>query len=320
MPLSSNTNELSTALLAFIFRHGLSMKCSKDLLELMKFSKSSTCEIPSKIFETKKFLEFSFCNCFNEVNKKNFPYCSICNVDNLNYFTINDFLSQAGDILISFFGNSSNTINCPFTLYTDGISLFDKSNLSIWPIYMVFNNIPYKYRYNLSNICIVGIYFGNSKPDMQVLFKKVFNPHLNVLNTLFFYRNMTIKFIFKFLVCDKPAKSMCLNFQSHNATYFCPICIAKSKNVSIDNTRHIFVPLSEMFNSEPRTHSGFLALAYSAENLNKPDYGVKGNCFLSNIESFDIIKSNLIDYMHSLCLGIVKKTLDLILKKKNCQR
>ena len=112
---------------------------------------------------------------------------------------------------------------------------------------------------------------------------------------------------------------MVLNFQSHNASYFCPLCIATSKVEIVDNVRHNYIPLSKMFDSERRTHSGFLALAYSSILTNLPDYGVKGQCYLSNINSFDFIRSTVIDYMHSLCLGIIKKTIDLI-KRDNRYR
>ena len=110
---------------------------------------------------------------------------------------------------------------------------------------------------------------------------------------------------------------MCLNFQSHNASYFCPLCTATSKVDFIENIRHSYIPLDVMFNSEKRTHTGFLALAYSAESTNLPDYGVKGLCFLTNINTFDIVISNIIDYMHSICLGVVKKTIELLLKKSD---
>ena len=73
----------------------------------------------------------------------------------------------------------------------------------------------------------------------------------------------------------------------------------------------------KMFSCEQRSHEGFVSLAYSANSDNLPDHGVKGLCFLNNINSFDALKSNVIDYMHSLCLGVIKKTITLILNEKN---
>ena len=41
---------------------------------------------------------------------------------------------------------------------------------------MVFNDIPYIFRYKPNNLAIVGTYFGNVKPHMQTRFKKLLIP------------------------------------------------------------------------------------------------------------------------------------------------
>ncbi len=43
-----------------------------------------------------------------------------------------------------------------FTLNTDGISICDESNLTIWPIILVCNEIPKERRFCLDNIIIAG--------------------------------------------------------------------------------------------------------------------------------------------------------------------
>ena len=43
-----------------------------------------------------------------------------------------------------------------FILNTDGISVSDRSNLSIWPIYLAINEIPIANRYSIENIIIGG--------------------------------------------------------------------------------------------------------------------------------------------------------------------
>ena len=50
-----------------------------------------------------------------------------------------------------------------FTLNTDGIAVSFKSNLTIWPIYLVINEIPLEQRYCIDNIIIAGtcIIFNN---------------------------------------------------------------------------------------------------------------------------------------------------------------
>ena len=58
----------------------------------------------------------------------------------------------------------SSVNNCcktySFTLSTDGISLCDKSSLSIWPVFLAINEIPIAERYFWENIIIAGNYFS----------------------------------------------------------------------------------------------------------------------------------------------------------------
>lgn len=46
-----------------------------------------------------------------------------------------------------------------FTLNTDGISLCDKSNLSIWPVFIAINEIDIESRFYLDNTIIAGFTF-----------------------------------------------------------------------------------------------------------------------------------------------------------------
>ena len=106
---------------------------------------------------------------------------------------------------------------------------------------MVFNCLRYEKRFKVENIAIVGIYYGRDKPDMQALLKLAFEPYLAQLNSFVLRFGVKYFFKFKFLIADKPAKSMLLNFQSHNAKYFCPICDKVSSTEIVNNTRHVFV-------------------------------------------------------------------------------
>ena len=43
-----------------------------------------------------------------------------------------------------------------FTINTDGISLSESSNLSMWPVYLAINEVNPEYRYCIENIIIAG--------------------------------------------------------------------------------------------------------------------------------------------------------------------
>ena len=306
-------DQFSSLVSSFIFRHNLSKECCKDFLKFLKiYKKSDMPEFDFKFDNNNSFLcEYSFCDCFQSVNSKNL--CFFCNSKGKHYFTLNNFLEESCRICKNYFNITSEEFICEFSIYTDGISPFKKSDICLWPIYIVFNKIPYKDRYELANFCILGIYFGRVKPNMQKIFEIAFGKHLNSLNSYFIYKNIRFTFKFKFLICDKPAKSLVLNFQSSNAQYFCPICVSTSITQHINSSKHTFIPIEQFFNAEKRTEANFISLAYSATENGAPEFGVKGYCFLTNINSFSITGSNYIDYMHSLCLGIVKKSLELSL-------
>ena len=52
-----------------------------------------------------------------------------------------------------FFKNEAFT----FSINTDGISICEQSNITIWPIFLVINEIPLERRFCLDNIIIAGI-------------------------------------------------------------------------------------------------------------------------------------------------------------------
>ena len=46
-----------------------------------------------------------------------------------------------------------------FTINMDGISLSNKSPLTIWPVFLAINELPIGERYYIDNIIFAGIYF-----------------------------------------------------------------------------------------------------------------------------------------------------------------
>ena len=54
------------------------------------------------------------------------------------------------------FRNTNTNKAYTFTLNTDGISLCDKSNLSIWPVFLAINELDIESRFYIDNIIIAG--------------------------------------------------------------------------------------------------------------------------------------------------------------------
>lgn len=73
-----------------------------------------------------------------------------------------DFIQDLydGAIYKKFYNQKKNSFilkECfSFSLNADGIKVCDKSNLSIWPIILVINELPLKERYCIENCIIAG--------------------------------------------------------------------------------------------------------------------------------------------------------------------
>ena len=105
-----------------------------------------------------------------------------CSKPSENFFFCPNIEKRAKDIAMKYFGSG---VMLNSTIYTDGVSTFEYSRYSIWPIYLVINNLPPKQRYSLNNIILCGVWYGKIKPNIQLLFEIVFLPLLPKLNSKF---------------------------------------------------------------------------------------------------------------------------------------
>lgn len=49
--------------------------------------------------------------------------------------------------------------NISFTWNTDGIPVFKSSKFSLWPFYLIINELPYKQRILKENMILCGLWF-----------------------------------------------------------------------------------------------------------------------------------------------------------------
>ncbi|CAC5355103.1 unnamed protein product [Mytilus coruscus] len=197
--------------------------------------------------------------------------------------------------------NSSNHLT--FLWKTDGVPLFKSSKTSIWPFFLAINELPFKIRRIPENLLLVGLWIGPKKPEM-LTFLKPFIEDLQLLEkgidvTIDYRTTVTLNGSLVAGTADLPAKCTVHKMVQFNGKYSCPQCehpgeTAKSgKGIS-----HIY-PFNFDGPTEPkRTHFNTLHLAEIATENMKSELGIKGPCWFSQCESYDVIKSNCIDYMH----------------------
>lgn len=181
----------------------------------------------------------------------------------------------------------------------DGIALTSNPTTHCWPILGYFSNIPYKYR----SVFIIGVFLGLSKPKNCNEFLMQFVIELKeLINTGIRLNDKYITVNLYALICDAPAKSFILNFKGHNGknSCLCCLCIGERK-YSRTYFSNKDAPL--------RTHASLITYTDCEFHI--------GETIIDEIPHFDIILSTPYDYMHLICIGVVKKLMMYWIVSKN---
>ncbi|KAL5239300.1 hypothetical protein ACI65C_006710 [Semiaphis heraclei] len=159
----------------------------------------------------------------------------------------------------------------------DGLPLGKNSKSQFWPILMSFINFPIFKK----KIFPVGIFHSfNSKPGN---INEYLGPFIQELNHILTYgieiNDKQINFEVAHIVADAPAKAFLLNVKNHND-----------------------------LSARLRTDSSFRLKS-------NPEYHKDGFSPLIDLP-IDITKCVVLDYMHCLCQGVMKRLLDFWVKGK----
>ena len=64
----------------------------------------------------------------------------------------------------------------------DGVPLFKSSKYSLWPMYLLINELPYKQRSLKKNGILAGLWFGEEKSNMSFYLKPVVEELITLEN------------------------------------------------------------------------------------------------------------------------------------------
>lgn len=133
--------------------------------------------------------------------------------------------------------NSCSDMFVTFTLNVDGIQPTRGSTKTIWPILLVVNELPVKYRFSLENVILAGVWPGPKKPSRtdMALFLKPLTTELLYLESGegFFIPSVSsnasnqLTIIRAYLIgacCDKPAQALVQNIPEPTAAFGCGRC------------------------------------------------------------------------------------------------
>ena len=181
----------------------------------------------------------------------------------------------------------AETNSIELTVNIDGVPLFKSSTLQFWPILCSFNSLqPF----------IVALFCGRTKPSSVQDYLCDFLHELQNLRKngiLCDVNEKKYKLAVKAFVCDAPARSFLKCTKSHSGYFACERCEVKGHW----NGR-VVLDAEETF--PRRTDTKFNSVSYSDHQLRKSPLIDAG---ISCIDSFAL------DYMHLVCLGVVKRML-----------
>ena len=192
---------------------------------------------------------------------------------------------------------SEKTSSIDAIINIDGVPLFKSSSTQLWPILCSFN---------IFGPFIVALFCGSTKPNSVDEYLNDFVHEIQDLTENgISHGNKLFQFTVKAFVCDAPARAFLKCTKNHNGYYACERCTIKGTW-----NKRVILETNEAF--PLRTEESFISVSYAQHQIRKSpliDIGI------SCIRCFSL------DYMHLVCLGVVKRLLCFLKRgPKQCRQ
>lgn len=173
----------------------------------------------------------------------------------------------------------------------DGLPLSDSSLSQVYPILCLVTNVEILLP---SNIFCIGIYHGYDKPlDFNQLLEEFVNDAVNMTLNGKSINGKHFNFKISMLLFDAVAKASVLKIKGHSGYSSCTKCTQEG-----EYSDHVIFPDIQFVK---RTDNDFV-------NQSDPDHHT-GHSILQQIPNLELVTGVPLDYMHLVCLGVVKKLL-----------
>ncbi|KAK5649471.1 hypothetical protein RI129_000500 [Pyrocoelia pectoralis] len=173
----------------------------------------------------------------------------------------------------------------------DGLPISSSTSDCLWPILIKPTFLDIK-----NPVTMVALYYGKEKPKNVNEYLQDFVNECNELSSNgLVIENNRYNFRVKMLVCDVPAKTYCLKIKGHNGRHSCTKCTCEGDMV--DNV----LCFLDIHNLQKRTDDAF------RKQLDE-DHHV-GTSVLTELPNFNLVDDVVLDYMHQICLGVMKRML-----------
>ena len=173
----------------------------------------------------------------------------------------------------------------------DGIPLYKSSNTSFWPI---LGRIVHNYQKPF----VIGIFCGSKKPTPQEFLSDLISDLncaiTNGLNIL----NKTVKIKIRAFICDAPARSYLKCIKPHTGYFSCERCIIEGQYYA---GRMTFPYDKASAPTKKRSDASFAAQEDEEHHLNISP--------LTQVPDLGLVSDFVLDYMHLICLGVMRRLL-----------
>ena len=206
---------------------------------------------------------------------------------------------------------------------SDGVPVFKCFKVSIWPLYLVINELNHSKCMAYENMIFAGLWFEETKPAMWTFLK----PHSDSFAALEKgvkvnspeRGNFLCKGILLFCTCDLPARCLLCNGMQYNSENGRRKCSQPGQTVKTGVRGHSRAfpyqgdnPKGPIRTSDSVKDDGSEAARRHKQGLNRYVVNrVKGPSWLSLLQHFDLVRGMGIDYMHGVFLGVQKLLLSL---------
>ncbi|XP_067229733.1 uncharacterized protein [Chanodichthys erythropterus] len=170
----------------------------------------------------------------------------------------------------------------------DGLPIFKSTTTQFWPILGLLQGYTKK-------PILIGLFCGTSKPNSLTEYLHDLVQELKVLKDGFLFKQKTFFLNVVSVVCDTPARAFIRGVKSHTAYHGCDKChqtgIRKSNRMTFPEV-----------NARRRTDDSFRQATDEEHHIQHSPLTEVG---------IDMVTCFPYDYMHLVCLGVMRRLLDL---------
>lgn len=169
----------------------------------------------------------------------------------------------------------------------DGLPISKSSGSQFWPILACIENIALNY------VFPIGVFHGYSKPnDPNEFLKQFVDDYLKLKEKGISYQGRILNLNITKILCDAPAKAFLLCIKNHNAYSSCTKCTTEGTFIS----NRMTYPDT---NANLRSDESVKAMIDEEYHRGTPIALLKLN--------IGLVSQVPLDYMHLVCLGVVKR-------------